>query len=143
MVNFVRKNVDSKVKNEVIIMSLYRMTQPSIASQVMKKIEGEKYCWKELYSQETIRKIHSDRSHESVDLDTSRCMLGYASEVVEFHEAWLYPEGDLLVCVTASEFAGTLASHDDISVKYFHLTLNEDWKDTRRIGGQYYVQRIY
>ena len=112
-------------------MSLSEMTstQPKLRT-----LEGHKYSWETLYSQEAIQKIHNDRPYESVNIDSSLCYIGYAAYVKEFHEAWLYFNDDILLCVTTSEFAGTFASHDDIGVKYYHLTPNPKWKEKKTRG---------
>lgn len=107
-------------------MSLAKMVFGG-SDQIDVRVQGKKYSWKQVYSAPTIREIHNDRTYTSVLVDVTDCYLGYANSVMDEGECWLYPEGDLLICLTMGTFAGTLASHDNIEVQYFHLTPNRNW----------------
>lgn len=112
-------------------MSLYeKVFGPSTEVDARPTVIGYKYRWTKQYSDKDIRKIHNDRTYTSVIVDPYDCDIGYASSVDGVHEAWLYPEGDILMCATTSEFVGTFASHDDIGVRYYHLVPNPEWKNT-------------
>lgn len=136
-----RQNIPSVYHLQGGTLSLREMVSPSLKAQTVREVFGREYKWRKMYSQEQIQKIHAERTYESVFVNSDDCYLGYASYVKAFHEAWLYPEGDILVCATTSEFAGTFASHDDVEIRYYHLTPNPNWEDLKSGGWreQYYV----
>lgn len=109
------------------VPSLTDLINPKTPDMPYAVLKGYHYRWHSLYSAEAVRKIHADRPYQSVRIDTENCNFGYGCSVMAHHESWLYPEGDILMCVTTREFAGTFASHDDIEVRYFHLKPEPTW----------------
>lgn len=113
-------------------MSLYELINTK--TEFVKPIDSRQYTWYRQYSGDDVRRLHADREFESVrlthidDLD-----VGYGNSITGVNEAWLYPDGNLLVCTVQSEFVGTFHSNNENEVMYYYLVPNPEW-EKRRTG---------